>query len=404
MGVRLSKEEESMLSGKEGEAKKIAMEVIMSLAESFQAESLIEISSVQAMAHYGSLHEAGLEWLEKLAALGGKCCVPTTQDPASIPFECWKEEGFDPQYAGKQIKMAQAIKELGEVLTWSCTPYNVGVAPRFGENVAWAESSAVAYANSAIGARTNRTPAGLAICAAITGRIPKERMYLDEKRIATVKINIEAEKLTMLDYNTIGIMLGKFAGIRVCAFDGIANVCTSDNLKYLGAAAAASGGVAMYHILGVTPEATNKDPFAGQKPTEEVTWTYADIKRVEQSLSTANPGEPDIAVVGCPHYSIWELKMFADMVNGKKVRPNKEFWIYTPFETYATAKRMGVAEIIEQSGVKVFASSCLVISPFPRDYKTIITDSGKFSSYLPSEHSVELIYASTEECVKAILA
>lgn len=404
MGVRLSREEEAMLSGKEGEAKKIAMEVIMSLAESFGAESLVKISSVQAMAHYGSLHEAGLEWLEKLAALGGKCCVPTTQDPASIPFDCWQKEGFDPKYADKQMKLAEAVKQLGEVLTWSCTPYNVGVSPRFGENIAWAESSAVAYANSAIGARTNRTPAGLAICAAITGRIPKERMYLDENRIATVKINIEAEKLSLLDYNTIGIMLGRFAGIRICAFDGIDNDCTSDHLKYLGAAAAASGGIAMYHIIGVTPEATNKDPFAGLKPAEEVTWTYDAIKKAEHSLTTSNPGEPDIAVVGCPHYSIWELKTLSDMVKGKKVRPNKEFWVYTPFETYATAKRMGVAQVLEDAGVKVFASSCLVISPFPRDYKTIITDSGKFASYLPSEHSVELVYASNEECVNAILS
>lgn len=404
MGVKLSREEEDMLSGKEGEAKKTAMEVIMSLAESFGSESLIKISSVQAMAHYGSLHEAGLEWLEKLAALGGKCCVPTTQDPASIPFDCWKEEGFDSQYAAKQIKMAEAVKQLGEVLTWSCTPYNVGISPRFGENIAWAESSAVAYANSVIGARTNRTPAGLAICAAITGRIPKERMYLDESRIATVKINIEAEALTMLDYNTIGIMLGRFAGIRVCAFDGMPKDCTSDNLKYLGAAAAASGGVAMYHILGVTPEATGKDPFAGKKPLQEVTWTYDEIKKAEQNLSTSKPGEPDIAVVGCPHYSIWELKMLSDIVKGKKVRPNKEFWVYTPFETHSTAKRMGVAQILEDAGIKVFASSCLVISTFPRDYKTVITDSGKFASYLPSEHSVELIYTSAEECVNSILS
>ena len=403
MAVRLSCEEEALLKGQKGEAARLAMEILMDMAESFGAKSFVKVSSVQAMAHYGSLHEAGLDWLQKLASLGGKCCVPTTQDPASIPFDCWEKEGFNPAYADKQIKMAEAVKELGEILTWSCTPFNVGVVPRFGENIAWAESSAVSYANSVIGAKTNRTPAGLAICAALTGRIPKERMYLDENRIATVKINIQAQNISMLDYNTIGIMLGRFAGTKVCAFSGFTNDCTSDNLKYLGAAAASSGSVALYHILGVTPEATGKDPFNGQKPEQEVTWAYSDIKETERMLTTSSPGEPDMAVVGCPHYSIWELKTLADLARNKKVKSNKEFWVYTPFETHSLAKRMGVAQALEEAGIKVLASSCLVISPFPREYKTLITDSGKFASYLPSEHGVELVYASIQDCVKVIL-
>ncbi len=404
MTVRLTTTEREMLDGKNGEAVQIAMEVLLDLAEAFGAQCFIPVASVQAMAHYGSVHDAGLQWLEKLAGLGGKCCVPTTQDPASIPFDSWEQEGFDSKYANKQLKMAQAVKQLGEVLTWSCTPYNVGVVPRFGENIAWAESSAVSYANSVIGARTNRTPAGLAICAAITGRIPKERMYLDENRIATVKINLQVKELTMLDYNTLGIMLGKFAGTKICAFDGVPINCTSDNLKYLGAAAASSGSVALYHILGVTPEATGKDPFAGQKPEQEITWTYEDIKSTQKQMTTSSSGEPEIAVVGCPHYSIWELKMLADLVQGKKVKPNKEFWVYTPFATYNTAERMDIIHNLKQAGIKILTSSCLVISPFPRGYKTIITDSGKFASYLPSEHGVGLIYASVDDCVKAILA
>lgn len=403
MAVKLTREEEAMLRGDRGEAPKIAMDVLMRLATSFGAEEFVPVSSVQCMAHYGSLHDAGLEWLEKLAAMGGKCCVPATQDPASVPLHSWEEMGFDKDYAEKQLRLAKAIHELGEVLTWSCTPYAVGQVPRFGQNIAWAESSAVSYANAVIGARTNRTPAGMAICAAITGRIPKERMYLDKNRVATIKINIDAGELSELDYNTIGIMLGKYAGTRVPAFTGIPATATNDNLKYLGAAAAASGSVAMYHIIGVTPEAIGRDPFAGQKPAEEVTWTRRDIAAAEQALTTKNPGDVELAVVGCPHYSISEIMKLAKLVAGKKVRKGKEFWVYTPYETENLAKRMGLVQILNEAGITILASNCLVISPFPRTYKTLITDSGKFASYLPSEHHIELIYASMENCVKAVM-
>lgn len=403
MTVKLNKEEEAMLRGDRGEAPKIAMEVLMRLATSFGAEEFVPVSSVQCMAHYGSLHDAGLEWLEKLAALGGKCCVPATQDPASIPFANWKEMGFDDRYAEKQKRLAQAISDLGEVLTWSCTPYAVGQVPRFAQNIAWAESSAVSFANSVLGARTNRTPAGMAICAAITGRIPKERLYLDENRVATIKINIDAGELSDLDYNTIGIMLGKYAGTRIPAFTGIPNTATNDNLKYLGAAAASSGSVALYHILGVTPEALVADPFCGRKPVEEVTWTRKDITAAEEALTTKNAGEVELAVVGCPHYSISEIMKLAKLVAGKKIKKGKEFWVYTPFETENLAKRMGLIKTLEEAGVTILASSCLVISPFPRSYKTLITDSGKFASYLPSEHHIELVYGSMEDCVKAVM-
>ncbi|MDR2007318.1 MAG: aconitase X catalytic domain-containing protein [Acidaminococcales bacterium] len=404
MGIKLTQAEEDMLRGKNGEACKVAMGVLLRLGNALGAQEFVRVSSVQCMAHYGSLHDAGLEWLEKLGDMGGRCCVPATQDPASIPFEDWEEMGFDKVYADKQQRLAAAAKKLGEVLTWSCTPYAVGQVPRFGQNIAWAESSAVSYANSVIGARTNRTPAGMAVCVALTGRVPKERMYLDENRAAAVKVNIrDAGELTELDYNTIGIMLGKFAGTRIVAFDGIPESVSNEGLKYLGAAAASSGGVALYHVLGVTPEAFREDPFRGQKPAEEVTWTRRDIQTAQDALTTQNPGEVELAVVGCPHYSIGELIKLADLARGRKIKKGKEFWVYTPFETRNLAERMGLADVFRESGVRILASNCLVISPFPRKYKTLMTDSAKFASYLPSEHHVELVYGSMADCVNTVM-
>ena len=204
--MQLTDIEKKILAGEEGEAKQIAMEILTNIGEAMEADSFLEVSSVQAMAHFGSLHIAGRDWLEKLACMGGKCCVPTTQDPASIPFKHWQEMGYDSEYAENQYRLEAAIMKLGEMPKWSCTPYYQGSVPRAGQNIAWAESSAVSFANSVLGARTNRTPAGLAVCAALTGKMPRYGLYLPENRKATIKINVEAAGLTSLDLSLIHIL------------------------------------------------------------------------------------------------------------------------------------------------------------------------------------------------------
>ena len=400
--MRLTDEEKRMLSGQEGEAKKLAMEILTQVGDSMDADSFVEIASVQAMAHFGSLHIAGRDWLEKLACLGGKCCVPTTQDPASIPFSHWKEMGYDEEYAKNQYRLAEAIMKLGEMPKWSCTPYYQGSVPRLGQNIAWAESSAVSFANSVLGARTNRTPAGIAICAALTGRMPRYGLYLTENRRAQIKITVEAGELTPLDYNTIGIITGKLAGAKIPAIYGLPQSATNDDLKYLGASAASSGSVALYHADGITPEAILTDVFAGKAPEEEMVITRKDIDDAAEKMTSTGAGEPQLAVVGCPHYSSEEVIRLARMIEGKKVADGKAFWVFTTAETESLMERMGLKAVLEEAGVRIMAQTCLVISPLVGGYENLITDSGKFASYLPSEHSIRIRYASAEECVKAV--
>ena len=400
--MRLNDEEKRMLSGQEGEAKKLAMEILTQVGDSMDADSFVEIASVQAMAHFGSLHIAGRDWLEKLACLGGKCCVPTTQDPASIPFSHWKEMGYDEEYAKNQYRLAEAIMKLGEMPKWSCTPYYQGSVPRLGQNIAWAESSAVSFANSVLGARTNRTPAGIAICAALTGRMPRYGLYLTENRRAQIKITVEAGELTPLDYNTIGIITGKLAGAKIPAIYGLPQSATNDDLKYLGASAASSGSVALYHADGITPEAILTDVFAGKAPEEEMVITRKDIDDAAEKMTSTGAGEPQLAVVGCPHYSSEEVIRLARMIEGKKVADGKAFWVFTTAETESLMERMGMKAVLEEAGVRIMAQTCLVISPLVGGYENLITDSGKFASYLPSEHSIKIRYASAEECVKAV--
>lgn len=404
MALHLTPYEQDLLNGKYGEAKQLAMKIMVKIGEPLGAEELVEIVSVQAMAHFGSLHIAGRDYLGKLACMGGKCCVPTTQDPASIPFQTWEEMGYDKEYAENQMKLCESVLKLGEYHAWSCTPYVQGSVPRVGQNVAWAESSAVSYANSVLGARTNRTPAGLAVCAALTGRIPKFGLYLEENRRAQVKVTVDAGELSDLDYNTIGIIIGKKVGTHVPAIYGIPASCTNENLKYLGACAASSGSVALWHAVGVTPEALHGDPFEGREPIEEFTITREMLTETEKSLCTKHPGEIDLYVTGCPHSSTQEITKLSHLMEGRRVKTGKDMWIFTTAEADNMLRRSGVIQKMEAAGVRMMVQTCLVISPLVGNgkYRTLITDSGKNASYLPSEHGIELVYASMEDCVKAV--
>lgn len=404
MALKLTPYEQQMLDGKHGEAKQLAMKIMIKVGEPLGAKEFVEVVSVQAMAHFGSLHIAGRDYLHNLACMGGECCVPCTQDPASIPFDTWEEMGYDKEYAENQLKLCESVMQLGEYHAWSCTPYVQGSVPRLGQNVAWAESSAVSYANSVLGVRTNRTPAGLAVCAALTGRIPKFGLYFDENRKAQVKVTVDAGELSDLDYNTIGIIIGKRVGNYVPAIYGIPAKATNENLKYLGACAASSGSVAMWHAVGVTPEALYSDPFSDHDPIMEFKITRDMLTETESSMCTSHPGEIDLYVTGCPHSSVAEIVKLFKLMKGRRVKPGKDMWIFTTAEACNMLRRSGIVPELEKAGVRMMVQTCLVISPLVGNgkYKTLITDSGKNASYLPSEHGIELVYASMEDCVKAV--
>jgi cis-L-3-hydroxyproline dehydratase len=402
--LRLTAAEQAMLQGERGEAVRFAMETIVRVARGFGAEELVEVVSVHAMAQYGDIHDAGLDLLERLHRLGGRCCVPTTQDPASIAFTSWQRMGVPAAYADKQLRLARLVEALGERSVWTCTPYLAGNTPGFGQNVAWAESSAVSFANSVLGARTNRTPAGLAICAALTGRMPKLGLYRPECRVASVRVVVDAGELTTLDYHTLGIVLGRRLGTRIPALVGIPSGVSPDELKALGASAAASGALALYHVVGVTPEACRADPFDGRPPQEEFRVTRADLEAAARGLTTGDQGRVELVVVGCPHYSLAEVRRLAGLLRGRRVAPGKALWVYASGEVERQAQAEGLLASLQAAGAEVLAQTCAVMSPLPGGFRTLMTDSGKFASYLPSEHGVELVYGSTAACVQAVVA
>ncbi|MCB2190572.1 MAG: aconitase X catalytic domain-containing protein [Deltaproteobacteria bacterium] len=401
--MQLTDYEKRMLEGGEGPAPRFAMEVLVKLGQIYGADRLVEVSSAQIMAHYGSLHDAGLELAEKFVALGGRFIIPTTEDPLSICDRHWRDIGIPEEYAAKQERLRQAVLTLGAQPAWTCTPYLAGNLPRFGQNVSWAESSAVSFANSVLGARTNRTPAGLNYCAALTGRMPRMGLYRSENRRGQVLVRVAAGEMSSLDYNTLGLLIGKSVGNRIPVVEGLPDTTGVDDLKYLGAAAASSGVVALYHAPGLTPEATAGDPFAGDKPQESLSFGRDDFTAMQREMTTA-AGEAELGVVGCPHYSVPEMQNLAGLLRGQKLKPGCELWVYTSPTVCELAQGMGLVEDITAAGARIMDGNCLVISPLGKNhYRTMVTDSAKAAYYLPSEHQVGMIYTDTAGLVSALV-
>jgi len=248
----LTVEEKQILNGHKGEAPKLAMEILKKIGEINGAERLIPIESVHLVLHaYKSAFDAGVDAAEKIAEMGGKFIVPTTIDPYGMDAENWRLAKTPESYAVQQIRLADAVMKMGVLPVWTCTPYFGFNLPKFGEHIAWAESSAVAYANTVIGARTNRQTAIVDICCGILGKTPETGMHLQENRYGEVLIQLQIDReLKSWEYPALGYYLGKKLGSKIGIVNGMNGSVKNENLKALCAAAAASGSVTLLHIVG----------------------------------------------------------------------------------------------------------------------------------------------------------
>lgn len=404
----LTDEEKLILQGSKGEAPKLAMEILKKIGEINEAERLIPIQSVHLVLHaYKSAFDAGVDAAEKIAEMGGKFVVPTTIDPYGMDAEDWKAARTPEHYAKQQIRLADAVMKMGVVPVWTCTPYLGFNLPKLGEDIAWSESSAVAYANTVLGARTNRQTAIVDICCAILGKTPETGMHLPENRLGEilVKLNISRELKTW-EYPALGYLLGMKLGSKIGVVEGMKGSVKNEDLKSLCAAAAASGSVTLLHIVGVTPEArTKEEAFGGNKPIEEIIITEKDIQKTREDMCTVKEGEVDFVALGCPHYTINEMKYVCDLLNGRKVNPKTAFWIYANRENIDLAEKMGIRKTLEEAGAVIRAETCMVISPISNwGFKTLMTDSGKCSYYGPAECGTDIIFAGVEECVETAVS
>lgn len=407
-GLFLTDEEKRMLEGDHGYPVKKAMQILVALGESFGADRMVEVSSCHLPgASITALGEAGLRFVEEMAERGGKFRVFTTTNPTACDLHLWKSLDIDEAIVDQQIRLNRAYEKLGAVTCSSCTPYFIGNAPRAGETVAWGESSAVAYANSVLGAWTNREGGPSALSASITGRVPAYGMNLKENRFGKIVVHVSTALSGVSDYSTLGYFVGSIAKQDIPVFTGIPPGVTFDELKLLGSALATSGAVPLYHIVGVTPEApTLQDALGEKKPELTVEYGKNNQKEAEEHLNTSPSSRADWVYIGCPHCSIVEVGTIAKALEGKKIHRDVEMWICTSDCVKALAEQTGYASTIKKAGARIVCQTCLAHAPskimaLKKGYSTITTDSAKMAHYAASEVGLSTHYGSTENVIEA---
>ena len=386
--MELTSEEKNMLEGKQGNAVKKSMDILVALGEIFGAKRLIDISSVQvAGVSYHNLGDAGLDYLADLAK-DGKVKVLTTLNPAGMDMENWKNLGISEDFAKKQERVIEAFKKMGIITTCTCTPYFIGNVPHYGDHIAWSESSAVAYANSVLGLKTNREGGPSALASALTGKTPEFGMHLDENRQAQVMVNVSAKIETVTDFGALGYAIGKKIGKKIPLIKGIEKAGIEE-LKSFSASIATYGGTALYHIEGITPNKT-------VGPTEMVEITQEDIQNAKTGLNDAD--EIDLIGIGCPHLSLKEVADVAALLEGKHVK--KEVWICVARPIKRIADQMDYTKIIEDSGAKFACDTCMAVAPLKGRFKGLATDSAKGCFYGRGKNSFKTKFMTIPELIE----
>jgi len=382
-----------MLAGDLGPGVKRAMEIVVALGKIYEARELVPIASAQvAGVSYKNLGDAGLEFLRQWAREGARVRVPTMLNPAGMDLARWRELGVPEGFARRQMEVIRAFEAMGAVPTCTCTPYLVGNAPGLGEHIAWSESSAVSFANSVLGARTNREGGPGALAAAIVGRTAKYGLHLDENRVANYVVDVRCPLRNEADFGALGYMMGQRVKNAVPYFRGVEGEQTG--LRALGAAMAASGAVALYHVEGVTPEAEADivSPGAETIVVESLSEGYAALNSPVERI--------DLVSIGCPHASLAEIEEVARWLEGKRVKA--ALWVTTARRTRELAEERGFVQAIEAAGGRVLADTCLVVAPVEAlGFRSLATNSAKMAFYAPSYCGLAVRFGSLEQCLEA---
>ncbi len=398
----LDSNQEKLLRGEGGGAKQFAMEVVTKVGDAVGADALVPIKSAHVLAHYSSLHDAGVDVLERFAESGGKFAVPTSVDPASIDLKNWKSFGIPEEYARKQFRLCDAYAKLGGMGCWTCVQYQVCNFPKQGETVAWAESSAVVFANSVLGCRSNKITAGMDVSCAVLGVTPHFGMLLDENRTAGVVFKLGLKSLSDFDYRSIGFFIGRKAGSRVPVLSGLPASVTSDQVKHLGAGAAAAGPVTMIHLLGITPGSASVTDATGGESVEGIDIARSDLAEVEEDLNQTSE-TPDLVAFGVPHLSVNELGELANQLEGRRLKEGVKMYVYTSSQAYDLAGRTGITTAIERTGARVTHSTDAEISPLKAlGFNVVMTNSAKLAEIVSSEGEIKIRYASQKAIIEEV--
>ena len=406
MELILTDSDLAMLNGDHGQAAQMAMRILATMAGVYGAPQLLDIESahIDGCLYHGY---SGLEFARRLVEGGAQVKVPTTLNVGAVDL-------LHPEYfqgtaeVGRHAReMMLAYQEMGCRPIFTCAPYQAAQRPPLGAQIAWAESNAIVFANSVLGARTNRYGDFIDICSAITGRAPAVGLHLRENRRGQLLYRLEdiPERLLAEDvlFPVLGYFIGARSGTSIPVIEGLPPQTTEDQLKALGAAAASSGAVAMFHAVGVTPEApTLEEAFQHQQPEKIIPVTLADLRAMLAHLGTVPDGPIDVVALGSPHFSLDEFAQLLPLLEAYPPSPEVEFIVCTHRLVLSGLQQRGWFEPLREAGVQIVVDTCVVVTPIVHAQSGVLmTNSGKFAHYSPGNIGLQVVFGSLEECVRS---
>jgi len=406
--LALTNRDRALLAGDFGPGAQFAMRIVVRSAETMGAAHLLDITSAHVdSCIYNGI--AGLDFAERLRDGGARVAIPTSLNVASLDLLHPELNHGDEETGILARRLVDTYVDLGGRPTWTCAPYQLAERPGFGDQIAWAESNAIVFANSVLGARTNRYGDFIDISCAITGRVPAAGLHLDSGRRGTVLFRLVDLPNALLDQDAFYPVLGHLIGLRcgngVPIIEGLPQSTTEDQLKALGAASASSGSVALFHALGVTPEAPSLDAATHGGDFDTVDVTPLGIAAARDQLTTRSDLPLGAVAIGTPHLSMDGFSQLVDLLEGIAIDDAIEFYVSTGRETLEAVTRRGWASILEEAGVTLVADTCTYVAPIIRKVDGLVmTDSGKWAWYAPGNIGVEVVFGSMAECVRSAQA
>ena len=394
-----------MLGGEAGPAVKLASRLLARLGEMTGADRLVPIvaAHVDGCLYHGPV---SIDFARKLVDGGGRVQVQTTLNVGSVDLLHPTLFRGDPAVALAARELMRLYAEMGCRPTWTCAPYQLAQRPAFGDHVAWAESNAIVFANSVLGARTARYGDFTDIAAGLTGRVPYAGLHRDEGRHASVLFRLRGipARLAASDvmFAALGHLLGRQSGAEVPVIDGVEHA-TEDQLKALGAAAASSGSVAMFHLVSVTPEAPTLVAACGARsPTRIIDVGVPELKAAARELTSAGDERLGAVSVGTPHFSLAEFEQLVALLDGRRVSDRIEFFVSTGRDVLGEVTARGWLNALLRSGVRVVTDTCTYITPIltPRS-GAVMTNSAKWAWYAPNNLGLQAVFGSLRECVES---
>lgn len=400
-----------MLRGEHGTAAREALSLQLEVGRFFNARRFVPVTNAHMMGDIEVMGDGGLAWLRASAEGRARCAVSATTNARCVDSALLEELGQDAEEAAKEAELIGLLRSMGVTTTDTCINYQTVYQPHFGERVAWSDTGAVIYANSVFGARTNFEAGPAALAAAITRRVPEYGFQLDEHRRGTFLVHVDATPEDVADWGALGKLVGEHRPgyFQVPVFTGLPQDVSSDQLKHLGAALASYGTMAMFHVVGVTPEApTIEAALGGRPPDDELTVTDEQLDDVYR-LFLPEPTDCHLVVFSAPQLSLWEVKRVSELFASTATTSAARVFVTTEAGTLANAERLGYAATLRQAGVTMMAGVCFYILLNLPDMRkrngwtTLVTNSAKLTNVIGA-HGFKTVLRKTNVCVEAAVS